>query len=308
MVKNMWPKITRFLKEHFKEIRNMNARQIMDADFLKTLLICLTITILSFETTDLFYKLISIPLTKQDAAVTDSRISSSADNNPRHQLQEYSIITERNLFLSTLKEAGGNEGGGVFDSEQKAADFDLRGTVACNSSVGFIFIEERGSKKQKLYRLGDMIGSSKLIKITRNTATLRSGGRDLTLKVKSTIEGQLLPDSPDGNSSTSRNLTLSKTAVNEKLNNLNTLMNKAVVRPFIKRGVQEGFVISNIAPDSLYEKMGLQNGDIIIDVNNNKIKGADSLLQAVNLMQSGSNIALNIKRKGKEETINYTFK
>ena len=42
-----------------------------------------------------------------------------------------------------------------------------------------------------------MIGSAKLIKITRNTATLRSGGREITLKVKATIEGQLLPDSPD---------------------------------------------------------------------------------------------------------------
>lgn len=306
-VNNMWLKITQLLKEQFKEIRNMNARRIMDADFLRTLLILLTITILSFETTDLFYKLISIPLTKQVVAVTENKVSSSSDNGPRHQIQDYSIIIERNLFLSTLKEAGGNEGGGIFDSDQKAADFDLRGTVACNSSVGFIFIEERGSKKQKLYRLGDMIGSSKLIKITRNTATLRSGDRDVTLKVKATIEGQLLPNSPDGSSSTSRNLTLNKAAVNEKLNNLNSLMNKAVVRPFIKRGVQEGFVISNIAPDSLYEKMGLQNGDIIIDVNNNKIKGADSLLQAVSLMQSGSSIALNIKRKGREETINYTF-
>ncbi|MBN1471799.1 MAG: PDZ domain-containing protein, partial [Syntrophaceae bacterium] len=93
----------------------------------------------------------------------------------------------------------------------------------------------------------------------------------------------------------------------EKLSNLNNLMRRAVIRPFIRRGVQEGFIISNIAPGSLYEKMGLQNGDIVVDINNNKIKGADDLLQVVNLMQSGSNIGLNIKRRGKEETINYTF-
>jgi general secretion pathway protein C len=303
----MWLQITQLLKEQFKKIKNMNARQIMDVDFLKTLMILLAITILSFETTSIFYKFISIPLTKQAIAVTENRISSSADNNPRLQVRDYSIITERNLFLSTMKEAGGNEAeGSIFDSDQKAANFDLRGTVACNSSFGYIFIEERDSKKQKLYRLGDMIGSSKLIKITRNTATLRSGGGDITLKVKATIAGQLLPDSPDG-SSTSRNLTLSKATVNENLNNLNTLMNKAVIRPYVSKGVQDGYIISNIAPGSLYEKMGLQNGDVIIDVNNKKIKGADSLLQTVNLMQSGNSIVLNIKRKGKEETINYTF-
>jgi len=303
----MWLKITQLFKARLKEIGNMNARQMMDTDFIRSSFILLAITLLSFEATDLFYKIIRIPLTQQAVATTGGRTSFAALNNQRRSIQDYDIITERNIFLTTLQEAKGSASeGGIFDSEQKAADFDLRGTVACNSSYGFIFIEERGSKKQKLYRLGDMIGSSKLVKITRNTATLRSGDRETTLKVKATIEGQLLPDSPPGSAS-SRNLTLDRKAVTEKLSNLNNLMRRAVVRPFMRRGVQEGFIISNIAPGSLYEKMGLQNGDIVVDVNNNKIKGADDLLQVVNLMQSGSSIGLNIKRRGKEETINYTF-
>ncbi len=303
----MWLKLKQLFEARIKGIENMNARQIMDTDFTRTLFILLAITVLSFEGTDLFYKIISIPLTQQAVATTGERTSSSTFNNQRRQLQDYAIITERNIFLTTLKEVEGSASeGGIFDPEQKAVDFDLKGTVACNSSFGFIFIEERSSKKQKLYRLGDMIGPSKLVNITRNTATLRRGGRDTILKVKESVEGQLLPESPAG-SAASRNLTLSKQAVTEKLSNLNNLMRRAVIRPFIRRGVQEGFIISNIAPGSLYEKMGLQNGDIVVDINNNKIKGADDLLQVVNLMQSGSNIGLNIKRRGKEETINYTF-
>jgi type II secretory pathway component PulC len=53
--------------------------------------------------------------------------------------------------------------------------------------------------------------------------------------------------------------------------------------------------------------MGLQNGDILIDVNNKPLQSADNLLQTVNLMQSGSSIDLNVKRNGKIETINYSF-
>jgi general secretion pathway protein C len=195
--------------------------------------------------------------------------------------------------------------GGLFDSDQKITDFDLKGTVACNSSFGFIFIEERDTHKQKLYRLGDNIGSAKLTKITRNTATLNSGGREITLKVKATLEGPLLPNSPDR--ATSRSMTLSKKMVNENLTDLKSLMKNAVVRPFLSKGVQEGLIISNIAPDSLYEKMGLQNGDIIIDVNNKPMQSADNLLQTVNLIQSGSSIVVNVKRNGKIETINYSF-
>ena len=79
------------------------------------------------------------------------------------------------------------------------------------------------------------------------------------------------------------------------------------MRPFLNKGVQEGYIISNIVPNSLYEKMGLQNGDIIIDVNNNRMQNASDVMQVLNSMQSGSSIDLNVKRNGKTETINYSF-
>ena len=300
-------KITQLIKEWFYRIKNISAIPAIDITLLRPFLVLLAITILSYEAIDLFYKIISFPLTNQ-TATSKNNISSSGttDNFQHNQLQDYGIITERNLFLSTLKAVSDKQSeGGLFDSDQKITDFDLKGTVACNSSFGFIFIEERDTHKQKLYRLGDMIGSAKLIKITRNTAILRSEGREITLKVKATLEGPLLPNSPG--SANPRSMTLSKKTVNENLNDLKSIMSQAVLRPFLNEGVQEGLIISNIASNSLYEKMGLQNGDIIIDVNNKRMQSADNLLQTVNLMQSGSSIAVNVKRNGKIETINYSF-
>jgi len=292
-------------------MRNVNATPVIDITLLRSFLILLAITILSYEAIDLFYKIISFPLTKQSATIKNN-ISSSAntDNAQRNQLQDYGIITERNLFLSTLKTIGDKQlDGGLFDSDQKNMDFDLKGTVAYNSSFGFVVIEERSNHKQKLYRLGDKIGGAKLVNITRNTATLRSEDEEITLKVKSTMEGPLLPNSPAGgmNQAPPRSLNLSKRAVNENLSDLKSIMSQAVVRPFLNEGVPNGYIISNIAPNSLYEKMGLQNGDIIIDINNKPMQSADNLLQMVNLMQSGSGITLNVKRNGKIEAINYSF-
>ena len=262
---------------------------------------------MSYEAIGLFYKIISFPPTNQTATSKNNISSSGTTDNLQHnQLQDYGIIIERNLFLSTLKAISDKQSeGGLFDSDQKIMDFDLKGTVACNSSFGFVIIEERDSHKQKLYRLGDKIGSAKLTKITRNTAILKSGEREITLKIKSTIEGSLLSDSP--NRAAPRSFTLSKKTVNENLNDLKSIMSQAVVRPSLNEGVQEGYIISNIAPNSLYEKMGLQNGDIIIDINNKHMQSADNLLQLVNLMQSGSSIELNVKRNGKIEVINYSF-
>jgi len=89
------------------------------------------------------------------------------------------------------------------------------------------------------------------------------------------------------------------------LNNLESIMNQAVVRPFMNKGVREGYIISNIAPNSLYEKAGLQNGDIITEINNNQMQNANDIMQLLNSMQSGSLMEFSIKRKGRTETINY---
>jgi len=300
-------KITQLIKEWSSRMRNVSTLPAIDITLLRPFLILLAITILSYEAINLFYKIISFPLTKQTAAVKNNLSSSvTTDNSQPSQLQDYGIITERNLFISTLKAVSDKQSeGGMLDSNENFMNIDLKGTVACNSSFGFIFIEERDSHKQKLYRIGDNIGSAKLIKITRNTAVLKSDGREITLKVKATIEGSLLPNSPGH--ATPRNITLSKKAVSENLNDLKSIMNQAVVRPFLNESVQEGCIISNIAPNSLYEKMGLQNGDIIMDINNKPIQSADNLLQTVNLMQSGGNVTLNVKRNGRIETINYSF-
>jgi general secretion pathway protein C len=300
-------KITHLIKEWFARMKNNGAIPAIDITLLRPFLILLAITILSYEVTGLFYKIISFPLTNQTATLKNNASSSVIADNPQPKpLQDYDIITGRNLFLSTLKAVSDKQSeGGLLDSDEKFMDIDLKGTVACNSSFGYIFIEERDTHKQKLYRMGEKIGSARLIKITRNTATLRSEGREITLKVKATIEGSLLPNSPGH--AAPKSMTLSKKTVNENLNDLKSIMNQAVVRPSLNEGVQEGLMISNIAPNSLYEKMGLQNGDIIIDINNKPIQSADNLLQTVNLMQSGGSVTLNVKRNGKIETINYSF-
>lgn len=291
-------------------MRDIEFLRAMDSDVWKSVLIILAITLLSYQATDLFYKIVRFPLIKQTAAVKSGGLSRAADTQQRQLLQDYAIINDRNLFLSTMKTAGGNESElGLADSGQTMADFDLKGTVAGASSFGFIVVEERGSKKQTLYKLGDNIGSHKLVKITRNTATLKSGEREITLRIRETIEESLVAQhrSPQRNEGASRNIRLSQQAVAEKLSDLKTIMQNAVIRPFLKEGVQEGYIISNIASGSIYEKMGLRNGDIILDVNDEPIQNAGNLMELMNSLQTGSGINLRIRRNNNMETISYTF-
>jgi general secretion pathway protein C len=303
-------KIEMLLKKWSDSIRNIVAKPAILLAVLPAFIILIAITILSYETIDFFYKVVSLSAVNQSAAIKNTASSKFiTDSASRSPLQNYSVITERNLFLSTLKAISDKQlDGGVFGSSQEVTSFDLKGTVAGGSSFGFIVIEEKGKNKQRLYRLGDMIGSARLIKITRNTAIIKSGDREITLKIKETPEGSLLSRSQAPQASIpSSGMALSKSEINEKLRDLKTILTQAVVRPYFEAGTQEGLIVSDIKPDSLYQKLGLQNGDIIIDVNSKRMQTADDALQMVNIMQSGGSIAMSLKRNGKVETINYSF-
>jgi general secretion pathway protein C len=291
-------------------IRNIVANPAMLLPKLPAFLVFVAITILSFETVDLFYKIISLSAVNQFTVIKNTASSKlSADSASRSPLQDYSVITGRNLFQSTLKTVSDKQlGGGYLGASEEVTSFDLKGTIAGGASFGFIIVEERGKNKQRLYHLGDMIGSARLIKITRNTAIIKSGDREITLKIKETMEGSLLSRSPVPQAHMpSSGMALSKSEVNEKLLDLKTIMTQAAVRPYFEAGAQEGFIISDIKPDSLYQKLGLQNGDIITEVNGKHMQSADDLLQMINIMQSGGSVALSLKRNGNAETINYSF-
>ena len=310
MVMVMQFKIKILFKKWSGSIRNIVANPTTLLPALPAFLVLVAITLLSYETIDLFYKAVSLSAVNQSAIIKNPASSKFiTDSASRSPIQNYGVITERNLFQSTLKTISDKQlGEGFLGSSQEVTSFDLKGTVAGGSSFGFIVIEERGKNKQRLYRLGDMIGSARLIKITRNTAIIKSADREIILKIKETPEGSLL-SRQQGQQANMPNsgMALSRGEVNEKLRDLKTIMTQAAVRPYFEAGTQEGFIISDIKPDSLYQKLGLHNGDIIIDVNGKHMQTADDILQMVNIMQSGGDIALSLKRNGKVETINYSF-
>jgi general secretion pathway protein C len=291
-------------------MKNIIAHPASHLAVLQTLLIFAAITILSGQTVSLVYKLAGLSLINRPQAKNNPARQEDLNTGQRTALQSYGVIIERNLFLSTLKAAGEKQlDGGFFASGPEASTFELKGTVAGDTSFGFAIMEERGTNKQILRRLGDMVGQARLVKITRHTAVLRSAGREITLKIKETPDGSLFPRSStsEAGSVSPNSLVLNRREITEKLSDLKTVLSQAMVRPYFSGGNQEGYIISDIKPESLYSKLGLQNGDIIVDVNYKRMQTADDVLQLVNLMQSGTPIAVNVKRNGKTETINYSF-
>ncbi|MFO7736647.1 MAG: type II secretion system protein GspC [bacterium] len=84
--------------------------------------------------------------------------------------------------------------------------------------------------------------------------------------------------------------------------NLNSLAREARIVPSPDG---DGFRIFRIRPNSIYKKIGIQNGDVVQSINGIDISSPDKALQAYQKLRNADKLSLNIKRNNKKESLEY---
>ena len=279
----------------------------VSAGTIQIVLALVVITVASCLTGGILYKIAGLQMTVRGNTVKERAAFFAPQAYQREPLANYNVIAERTIFHTTMDAIADTDAEIMQPTEEYTA-FDLKGTIAVDENIGYAIVEERGKGSQKLYRIGEMIGSARLIRVTRKAAILNSDGRDLVMKIK-----EPEADSSRGRLSSREGLQQNDIAVSREevtltMGDLKTIMSHAVVRPYLADGAQHGFIISNIVPGSLYERLGLKNGDVVTSVNGTELTGVDDAMQLVNTMQSGGDISVSLLRNGANETLNYSFR
>ena len=92
------------------------------------------------------------------------------------------------------------------------------------------------------------------------------------------------------------------------MENINELMTQVRVRPYFRRGKPEGLIVSQIQPDSVFSELGLMNGDILVNVNGKQIASPEEAFQLYNGLKSGSELSIEITRRGQKKMFKYQIK
>jgi general secretion pathway protein C len=103
-------------------------------------------------------------------------------------------------------------------------------------------------------------------------------------------------------------IVINRAEIGAGLQDMGSMLRQAQVRPYFNAGVPDGFMISNIQAGSIYQRMGMVDGDIIQGVDSRKIQTADDMMSLFNTLKNASNMSLSVRRGGKQETINYQFR
>lgn len=99
-----------------------------------------------------------------------------------------------------------------------------------------------------------------------------------------------------------------KQEIDNVLSNLNQIARQARIVPSFKDGKANGFKLFSIRPNSLYSKIGIQNGDIVQKINGYEMNSPDKALQIYSKLKDANSITVDLVRRGKPVTMSYTIR
>jgi general secretion pathway protein C len=258
---------------------------------------------------------------------------------------EYDTISERNIFGATDKAEAlpvEDKTEIIETLEETTLQLALLGTIAGDSESARAIILDQKNKSQDMYRVGDSLQDAEIRQILRGKVILRHGEKDeiLTMvenndKVQPKTAAVERQNRRSGRAARGRSrrgpeeealreppeevgevageiveevIPITREELNGSINDLNQLMTQVRIRPYFRQGKPQGLIVSQIQTDSIFEKLGLMNGDIIASVNGEQMSSPEEAFQLYNSLNSGAQVSIEITRRGQKKTLTYDIR
>ena len=182
----------------------------------------------------------------------------------------------------------------------------LKGALASNDPehARAIIADPRGKEEQ--YAVGEQLpGNAELSEIHPDRVILKRNGRFETLR--------LPRDKKSSNTVASRSVSSRpKASPRQRLNSARQQLKQGrtnlpnLVRATPKRGANGktiGYTLSPGRHPDLFEQVGLQAGDVAIQINDIKLDNPTNSARALKSMQSGDSASVTVMRNGQEEIL-----
>ncbi len=204
----------------------------------------------------------------------------------------------------------------------------LLGTLVASDKMWSVSsIQDMTNQRSTTYMVGDRIQGAEVIDIERSRVIIINNGR------KEFIDNQPgdgsgavaytpppLPAGPavqpppgnglgNGIRAVSENdYEVPRTEIDRTLANLNDVAMQARIVPAFKDGQAQGFKLFSIRPDSIYSKIGVQNGDVIKRINGFELNSPEKALEVYTKLKEASRIEIELERNGSSIRKNYTIR
>ncbi len=188
-------------------------------------------------------------------------------------------------------------------------------------------IQDVVTLKTQTYMVGDMIQTAEILEIERSRVIIKNNNRREFIDATSG-DGSVAPPpiaaapvaaAPAANTGAPPPVALGngikavseneyevpRAEIDKTLSNLNDVAMQARIVPAFKDGVAQGFKLFSIRPDSIYTKIGVQNGDVLKRINGYDLNSPEKALEIYSKLKEASRIDIEIERNG--STVRKTY-
>jgi general secretion pathway protein C len=202
----------------------------------------------------------------------------------------------------------------------------LLGTLVASDNLWSVAsVQDMNSQRSTTYMVGDRIQGAEVLIIERERVIILNNNR------KEFIDGQPgdgaggytpppvaagpVVQPPPGNglgngirAVSENDYEVPRTEIDRTLANLNDVAMQARIVPAFKDGQAQGFKLFSIRPDSIYSKIGVQNGDVIKRINGFELNSPEKALEVYAKLKEASRIEIELERNGSSIHKNYTIR
>lgn len=239
-----------------------------------------------------------------------------------HQLDDYNIVMSRNLF----NENGvipGEETENVFNTGgtpvRTTLPFELIGTMIFeDENHSIATIQDKSANQVYPVRIQDEIpGKAKIMKIEARKVVFVNEQNHHPEFIDMPEEAQPSHvsvasnhSSPDSgiNRVAANQFVISHSEVEKALSDLNNILTQARAVPNFENGQPAGYKLFQIVPGSIYQKLGIQEGDVITGFDGQPANDPAAAFEKLSNLKNTSHLDLQIKRGGQLQTFSYDFR
>jgi len=194
----------------------------------------------------------------------------------------------------------------------------LLGTlVAADKYWSFASVQDMVTQRSQTYMVGDLIQNAQVTDIQRERVIVLNNGRkefidnqpgDGSAPAPTFTPPPPVAAAPTSSPNSGLGTGIRATGENEyevprgeidrTLANLNEVAMQARIVPAFKDGQAQGFKLFSIRPDSIYSKIGVQNGDVIRRINGFDLNSPEKALEVYSKLKEAPRIEIEIERNG----------
>lgn len=271
----------------------------------------------------LFYQIAGLRMQSPRSNIQEKAGVEDGEASQTRFIEVYNQIMDRDLFKTQKapQPIDSKKGIDLENLEATSLKLKLWGTVSGEIEQAYAVIEDTQKREQNLFRVGDSIQNAIVKMILREKIVISVNGKDEVLAMEKVEQGSSTrPVAAQGGAAPgedigtqpaaagAQRISLRRDMIDDAMQDVTKLMTDIAIAPHLENGQPAGLSMNNIKPNSIFRRMGLRNGDVLVGVGGQDIRSVDDALRLYDSLKSSDNVSVQVKRRGQERTIDYNIR